>query len=103
MRYLLTGDFWDAEQAKRMGLFQEIAANPESALELGIEFATKIAACAPLSVKMTLASAHLAIDDGEEKALSALNAQRRSLYSTQDFQEGIKARAESRAPIYHGD
>jgi enoyl-CoA hydratase/carnithine racemase len=103
MRYLLTGDFWDAQQAKSMGLFQDIAATPEAALELGIQLATKIAACAPLSVKMTLASAHLAIDEGEEKALFALNAQRKALYTTQDFQENLKAHAENRPPIYHGD
>lgn len=102
MRYLLTGKSWDAEEAKKMGLFQEIAPTPEAALALGIEIATQIAACAPLSIRTTLASAHLVIDEDEERALSALIAQRRSLYGTQDFKEGVRAKAENRPPLYQG-
>jgi enoyl-CoA hydratase len=103
MRYMLTGDYWNAEDAKRMGLFQEIAPSPEAALSLGIALAQKVAACAPASIKTTLASAHLAIDENEDKALSLLFAQRRALYGTRDFQEGLKARPEKRVPIFHGD
>jgi len=100
MRYLLTGQSWGAEEAKRMGLFQDIAPTPEAALALGIEIATQIAACAPMSIRATLASAHLVIDEDEERALSALITQRRSLYETEDFKEGVRARAENRPPNF---
>ena len=102
MQHILTGDSWGAEEAKRMGVIQEVAPDQASALELGIDIATKIAACAPLSIKTTLASAHFAIDKGEDNALLALNAQRSSLYRTQDFQEGMRSHAEGRTPIYEG-
>jgi enoyl-CoA hydratase/carnithine racemase len=103
MRYLLTGDYWSAEDARRMGVFQEIAPSADEARELGIALAGKIAACAPLSIKTTLASAHLVIDENEDKALSSLFAQRRALYATKDFKEGLASRSENRTPIFHGD
>jgi enoyl-CoA hydratase len=102
MRYLLTGDGWTAQEAQRMGTVQEIASNAEAALQLAVAIATKIAACAPLSIKNTLASAHRAIDEGEEKAFAQLPLQRAALYATEDFKEGVKAEKENRIPIYHG-
>ena len=69
MRYMLTGDHWSAEEALRMGVVQRIAPTADAALEAGVEMATKIAACGPLGIKATLASAHLAIDASETEAL----------------------------------
>ena len=102
MRYMLTGDHWTAEQALRMGVVQEIAPTAEKALETGIDIATKIAACAPLGIKTTLASAHLAIDATQAESLSKLSAQYGALYRTEDFKEGRRAEAEGRLPIYQG-
>jgi hypothetical protein len=59
MRYMLTGDHWSAEEAQRIGVLQEIAPTREKALKLAVGIATKIAACGPLGIKATLASAHL--------------------------------------------
>jgi enoyl-CoA hydratase len=102
MRYMLTGDHWNAEEALRMGVVQTIAPTADAALKAGIEMATKIAACGPLGVKATLASAHLAIDASESEALSKLEAQYRALYGSEDFKEGRKAEAEDRPPVYQG-
>jgi enoyl-CoA hydratase len=102
MRYMLTGDHWSAEEALRMGVVQEIAPTPDKALEAGINIATKIAACAPLGIETTLASAHLAIDSSQPVALSKLSAQYGALYRTEDFREGRRAEAEGRPPIYQG-
>jgi enoyl-CoA hydratase/carnithine racemase len=102
MRYMLTGDHWSAEEALRMGVVQTIAPTADAALMAGIETATKIAACGPLGVKATLASAHLAIDSSETEALSKLEAQYRALYVSEDFKEGRKAEAEGRPPVYQG-
>jgi enoyl-CoA hydratase/carnithine racemase len=102
MRYMLTGDHWSAEEAYRMGEVQQVAATPEQALEAGVQIANKIAACGPLGIKTTLLSAHLAVDPEEEAALSKLDAQFGALFHTQDFQEGRKAEAEGRNPIYQG-
>jgi enoyl-CoA hydratase len=102
MRYILTGDHWSAEEAYRMGEVQEVASDAKEALEAGIRIAHKIADCAPLGIKTSLASAHLAIDHGEEEALSRLDAQFGALFHTQDFLEGRKAEAERRNPVYEG-
>ncbi len=102
MRYMLTGDHWTAEESRRIGVTQEIAPTPEAALQLGIDLANKIAACGPLGIKATLASAHQVIDPVEADSLSKLDAQYGALYRTEDFVEGRKAEAESRPPVYKG-
>jgi enoyl-CoA hydratase/carnithine racemase len=102
MRYMLTGDHWSAEESYRMGVTQELAPTPEAALAAGIAIARKIAACAPLSIKATLASAHQMIDPVEADALSKLGAQYAALYRTEDFVEGRRAEAEGRPPKYKG-
>jgi enoyl-CoA hydratase/carnithine racemase len=102
MRYMLTGDHWSAEESFRMGITQAIAPTPEAALEAGVQMARRIAACAPLSIKATLASAHQVIDPVEADALSKLDAQYGALYRTEDFIEGRRAEAEGRPPRYQG-
>jgi enoyl-CoA hydratase len=102
MRYMLTGDHWSADDAYRMGLVQHIAPDPSAALEAGLAFADKVGKCAPLGIKATLASAHLATIDAETPALSKLDGQFASLFHTRDFQEGREADAQGRAPVFIG-
>ena len=102
MRYLLTGDGWTAQEAQSMGTVQGIASNAETALQLAVDIAKRIAICAPLSIKSTLASAHLAIDGSEAQAFSQLPAQRAALYATEDFKEALTAEKEKRVPQYKG-
>ena len=102
MRYMLTGDHWSAEEAYRMGVVQQVAPDPASALEAGVSIASKIAACGPVSIKTTLSSAHLVIDPIEQEALSKLEQQYSVLYRTKDFIEGRNAEAEKRTPEYEG-
>ena len=102
MRYMLTGDHWNAEEAYRIGEVQQVAPTPEKALEAGVQIANKIAACGPLGIRTTLLSAHLAIDSTESDALSRLDAQFGALFRTRDFQEGLEAETQGRAPVYQG-
>ncbi|MFL9880777.1 hypothetical protein PQR63_20435 [Herbaspirillum rhizosphaerae] len=74
----------------------------EAALQLAVTMANKIAACAPLSIKNTLVSAHLAINESEEKAFAQLPLQRATLYATEDFKEALMAEKERRVPKYRG-
>ena len=85
-----------------MGIIQQIAPNPASALEAGIGLAQKIAACGPLGIKATLESAHLSIDESAAAAFAKLNEQFGGLFRTEDFIEGRKAEAEGRPPVYQG-
>jgi enoyl-CoA hydratase len=102
MRYILTGDHWSAEEAYRMGEVQQVARDAQQALEAALDIANRIAACAPLGVETSLASAHLVIDPIEEPALARLDAQFATLFHTQDFLEGVKAQAEGRTPVFQG-
>jgi enoyl-CoA hydratase/carnithine racemase len=102
MRYMLTGDHWTAEESYRMGVTQQIAPTPGAALEVGVAMARKIAACGPLGIRATLASARQVIDPIEADALSKLGAQYAALYRTEDFLEGRRAEAEGRPPKYQG-
>jgi len=51
MRYLLTGDHWDAETAYRMGVVQEVAPNKAAALEVAIDIANRNT-CMPRALKL---------------------------------------------------
>lgn len=68
MRYLLTGDSFDAKEALRIGLVTEVV--PKSKLqERALEIANRIAVQAPLAVQATLASARAALaNESEEDA-----------------------------------
>jgi enoyl-CoA hydratase len=103
MRYLLTGDAWDAQTAYRMGIVQEVAPNKEAALKTGVDLANGIAACGPLGIKATLKVAHMAINDSADSAAFAqLEAEYVALFKSQDIIEGRKAEAENRPPIFQG-
>lgn len=102
MRYMLTGDTWTAEEAMRMSIVSDIAPSPAAALDLGIDLASKIARAAPLSISATLASAHQAIDEGEDKAFMALAPTFSRLTGTEDFQERVRSLNENRPPVYQG-
>ncbi|WP_431260322.1 enoyl-CoA hydratase-related protein [Roseateles chitinivorans] len=103
MRYILSGDAWTAAEARRMGTLQDISPTRNDAILMALQIAARIAACGPLSIRTTLASAHTALDVNEETALSGLNALRSTIYRTQDFKEGLAARAERRPPVFTGE
>jgi enoyl-CoA hydratase/carnithine racemase len=103
MRYLLTGDHWDAQTAYRMGVVQEIAPDKDAALKIGIDIANRIAGCGPLGIKATLAVAHLAINDAADASgYAKLEAEYVKLFRSEDFLEGRKAEAENQPPVFHG-
>jgi enoyl-CoA hydratase len=101
MRYMLTGDPWDAQQARGMGLVQEVT-EPGNQLDVAVAVAIKIAAAAPLGVKATLASARQALAADETSALAALQPAFRRLQQTEDFNEFQRALREGRPPVFRG-
>ena len=100
MRYLLTGDAFDAATALDLNLINEIT--PESPLNRAIELAERIAQAAPLAVQATLASAKEAAEHGTEMAFSHLQQHLTPLLTTQDVQEGVMAMLQRRAPEFKG-
>ena len=90
MRWMLTGDLFDAEEARRIGLVQEVV--PEAvALDRGRELAHRIAAQAPLAVQATLANARLAVREGAAAAESRLQPELVRLLATDDARRGHEA------------
>ncbi|MEZ4384988.1 MAG: crotonase/enoyl-CoA hydratase family protein [Nannocystaceae bacterium] len=101
MRWLLTGDIFDAAEARRLGLVQEVCA-PGEQFDRAFAIAAKIAEQAPLGVEATLASARLAADEGESAAAAALLEQARALMETEDAAEGLRSFVERRAGRFVG-
>jgi enoyl-CoA hydratase/carnithine racemase len=101
MRYMLTGDEWGADEAYRLGLVQYVTP-PGQQLDRAIEVARKIAAAAPLGIRATLGSAHLALKDGQEAAYAALFPELARLAHSDDHEEYFRALQEQRAPVYRG-
>jgi enoyl-CoA hydratase len=100
MRYMLTGEEWGAEEARRLGLVQEVVPTGTQ-LDRAVEIAHKIAAAAPLGVRATLASARQALG-GEEAAFAALPAELARLAQSEDRKEFVRALQEHRQPAYQG-
>jgi enoyl-CoA hydratase len=101
MRYLLTGDEFDAQEALRLGLVQEVVPVGQQ-LERAVAIAETIAAQAPLGVRATLASARKALVDGHEAARRELLPTMRKLMGTEDAREGVRSFLERRTARFTG-
>jgi enoyl-CoA hydratase/carnithine racemase len=87
-RYVLTGERFDAQTALRIGLVDEIAADPAEAVERVVE---AIFAGGPTAVRE---AKRLALEPGDEEDLLARAAERRA---SPEGQEGLRAFLGSRA------
>jgi hypothetical protein len=99
--YLLTGDEFDAQEALRLGLVQEVVPVGQQ-LERAVAIAETIAAQAPLGVRATLASARKALVDGHDAARRELLPTMRKLMGTEDAQEGVRSFLERRTARFTG-
>jgi len=101
MYHLLRADEFDADEAYRIGLVQEVVA-PGSQAERAVELAREIAACAPIALQHTIANARLALDEDEPAAIAALEPMSKAVMATEDFQEGIASFVERRPAQFRG-
>ena len=101
MRWLLTGDEFDAHEALNLGLVQEVMAS-EDLLPRAMELAERIARQAPLGVQATLTSARQARYEGETGAAQALPALAKKLLASEDAQEGVRSMIEKRPGVFKG-
>jgi enoyl-CoA hydratase/carnithine racemase len=99
MEILLTGKPITAERAYEIGLVNRLAA-PEKLLDRAIDLAREILAGAPLSVKAARETVMLATEMGRSAALQAARAASERCYTSNDAQEGPRAFAEKRSPVW---
>jgi enoyl-CoA hydratase/carnithine racemase len=88
MRYLLTGDEFNAAEALRIGLVQEVV-EPGQQLTRATELAQVVSAQAPLGVRATLTSARLAMSEGEEVAIGQFLPELQAIMQSEDVKEGV--------------
>jgi enoyl-CoA hydratase/carnithine racemase len=101
MRYLLTGDPFDAAEGLRLGLVQEVVP-VGSQLDRAIELAESIARQAPLAVDVVLRTARIARAEGEQAAVQAAVAVMPEITASEDAREGIMSLMEKRPAVFKG-
>ena len=101
MRWLLTGDEFDAAEAHRIGLVQELTDHGEQ-LGRALAIAETIAAQAPLGVFATLRSSRRALPHAEIEAQAHLRPDMAPLAASEDMQEGLRAFLERRPGKFRG-
>jgi enoyl-CoA hydratase/carnithine racemase len=101
MRWMLTGDSFDAAEAHRIGLVQEVVPHGTQ-LQRAREIATRIAAQAPLAVQATLANAREAIRDSDARAEQQLQPELVRLAASEDAAEGMRAFVARDEPTFRG-
>ncbi len=101
MRWLLTGDEFDAAEALRIGLVQDVA-EPGAELDRALAIAEVIAAQAPLGVRATLVNARLAAAADEAALASRLFGDLQPVMGSDDAREGMQSFIERRAARFTG-
>ena len=101
MRYLLTADEIQAQDAFRMGLVQEVTAGGVC-LDKALELAHTIARQAPLGVAATLKSARMTRTSGEQAAIARLLPDLMPIMESEDVKEGLASFLERRSAVFQG-
>ena len=103
MRWILTGDEFDVQEALRIGLVQEIAGDGAAAKARAIAIARTIADdAAPLGIRTILASAHRARQHGDAAAFEQLAPDVVELFNSADGAEGMQSFIERRKAVFAG-
>src|SRR5262245_47860977 len=101
MYLLLTGRFIDAAEAHRIGLVQEVVPH-ERLMARAYELAEQICANGPVAVRMTKELALRSRDLSTVDGIRYYQALQRLIEVSEDLEEGTRAFAEKRAPVFSG-
>jgi enoyl-CoA hydratase/carnithine racemase len=101
MYHLLTADEFGAEEARRIGLVQEVVA-PERLFGRAMELAEVVASRAPLAIQATKANAATYLIEGQRAAFAELDYTQSRLAASEDAAEGVRSFIERRAAVFRG-
>jgi enoyl-CoA hydratase/carnithine racemase len=101
MRYLLTGDEFDAKEAKRIHFVQEVVETGQD-IARATEIATTVAEQAPLAIAAMRTNARIAIHQGFAAAIADINPRQAALSRTEDAAEGLRSFVERRPGRFKG-
>jgi enoyl-CoA hydratase/carnithine racemase len=98
---LYTGRRIGGEEAVRIGLADTLVAQ-DRVRATAIELATEIAVSSPLAVQSTRAALREGLVDAIRLAVARESVEQNRQFLTDDFEEGVKAMAERRDPVFRG-
>jgi enoyl-CoA hydratase/carnithine racemase len=101
MYHLLRADEFDADRALQLGFVQEVVPHGRQ-LERALELAREICQCAPLAVRAAKQAAFTFLEEAERAAAAQVGVIEATVFSTEDFQEGIASFLERRAASFAG-
>jgi enoyl-CoA hydratase/carnithine racemase len=101
MEIILTGKPISAQRAYDIGLVNRLA-EPEMLMEEALKLAHEVIEGAPLSVHAGRETVMLATEQGRGEALDAAWQVHEKAYQSEDAQEGPRAFAEKRKPVWRG-
>jgi enoyl-CoA hydratase len=101
MELLLTGDAMSAQRMYELGYINRVVPYSQL-LSTSLELAGRIAANAPLTVRACRGLVYAATETGRSAALRMGDLLFEPVYNSTDAQEGPRAFAEKRAPIWQG-
>jgi enoyl-CoA hydratase len=100
-RVMLTGDRWGAEEAYRWGMVQDVV-EPGMQFAKAMEYARKVADCAPLGVQGLLKCTRTAEAADHDTAVKQMFMDLVPVMQSEDAAEGIKSFVERRKAVFHG-
>jgi enoyl-CoA hydratase len=101
MELILTGDLIDAEEARRLGLVNQVVA-PEELVARTMELANKIAEMSPVALAMAKKAVKNATRMNLANGLEAESDLFALCFTSQDKEEGVRAFLEKRKPAFRG-